>query len=116
MKGCRTERCAFAYGPLAGKPVIISGDGTNPWTLARSEDLASPFTNLLGNGKALGEIFHITGDKGFAWNDIYHAIARGLGVKARAEGQTGSSGTPTLTHRPAPARDMLKKAPSPKRQ
>ena len=63
---------------LAGKPVIICGDGTNPWTLTRSEDLAVPFTNLLGNSKALGEVFHITGDKGFTWNNIYHAIAKGL--------------------------------------
>ena len=33
--------------------------------------------------QGIGEIFHITGDKGFAWNDIYHAIARGLGVEAK---------------------------------
>ncbi len=72
-----------AHRMLAGKPVIICGDGTNPWTLTRSEDLAAPFTNLLGNSKALGEVFHITGDKGFTWNDIYHAIAKGLGVEVK---------------------------------
>jgi nucleoside-diphosphate-sugar epimerase len=68
---------------LAGKPVIVAGDGTTPWTLTRSEDLAVPFTKLLGNGNALGEIFHITGDKGFTWNEIYKAIASGLGVEAK---------------------------------
>jgi nucleoside-diphosphate-sugar epimerase len=72
-----------AHRMLAGKPVIVAGDGTTPWTLTRSEDLAVPFTNLLGNKKALGEIFHITGDKGFTWNEIYAAIARGLRVEAK---------------------------------
>jgi nucleoside-diphosphate-sugar epimerase len=72
-----------AYRMLAGKPVIVVGDGTTPWTLTRSEDFAVPFSNLLGNEKALGEIFHITGDKGFTWNDIYEGIARGLGVEAK---------------------------------
>src|SRR5262245_9383384 len=72
-----------AHRMLAGKPVIVVGDGTTPWTLTRSEDLAVPFNNLLGNKKALGEIFHITGDKGFTWNEIYEGIARGLGVEAK---------------------------------
>jgi len=68
---------------LAGKPVIVAGDGATPWTLTRSEDFAVPFQGLLGNRKALGEIFHITGDKGFTWDDIYKGIARGLGVEAK---------------------------------
>ena len=68
---------------LAGKPVLVAGDGTTPWTLTRSADFAAPFTGLLGNRKALGEIFHITGDKGFTWDAIYKAIARGLGVEAK---------------------------------
>jgi nucleoside-diphosphate-sugar epimerase len=72
-----------AHRMLAGKPVIVAGDGTTPWTLTRSEDFAVPFTKLLGNKKAIGEIFHITGDKGFTWDAIYKAIAKGLGVEAR---------------------------------
>jgi nucleoside-diphosphate-sugar epimerase len=68
---------------LAGKPVLVAGDGATPWTLTRSEDFAVPFTGLLGNKKALGEIFHITGDKGFTWDEIYRAIAKGLGVEAK---------------------------------
>jgi nucleoside-diphosphate-sugar epimerase len=73
----------IAHRMLAGKPVIVAGDGTAPWTLTRSEDFAVPFTGLLGNKKALGEIFHITGDKGFTWDAIYKTIARGLGVEAK---------------------------------
>ena len=36
------EGDVVAHRMLAGKPVIVCGDGTNPWTLTRSEDLAVP--------------------------------------------------------------------------
>ena len=67
---------------LAGQPVIVAGDGTTPWTLTRSRDLAVPFVNLFGNKAALGETFHITSDRGYSWDQIYRAIAAGLGVEA----------------------------------
>ena len=35
---------------------------------------------LLGNARALNDDFHITTDRGFTWNQIHDAIARGLGV------------------------------------
>ncbi len=66
---------------LAGKPVLVAGDGTSPWTLTRSADFAKPFVGLFGKPGALGEIFHITADRGHTWNDIYMAIGRGLGVE-----------------------------------
>lgn len=72
-----------AHRMLAGKPVLVAGDGTTPWTLTRSEDFAAPFTGLFGKSAALGEIFHITGDRGFTWNEIYGALARGLGVEPK---------------------------------
>jgi nucleoside-diphosphate-sugar epimerase len=67
---------------LRGRPVLICGDGTTPWTLTRSIDLAAPFIRLFGNSRALGEDFHITSDRGYLWNDIYATIAEKLGVKA----------------------------------
>lgn len=68
---------------LAGKPVIVAGDGNTPWTLTRSEDFARPFVRLFGNKAALGEDFHITGDVGFTWDAIYLSIGKGLGVTPR---------------------------------
>jgi nucleoside-diphosphate-sugar epimerase len=68
---------------LEGKPVLVAGDGTAPWTLTRSADFAVPFTGLLGNDRARNEIFHITGDRGFMWDAIYRAIGRGLGAEPR---------------------------------
>jgi nucleoside-diphosphate-sugar epimerase len=77
------EGDSVAYRMLAGKPVLVAGDGTTIWTLTRSEDFAKPFVKLFGNPGALREDFHITGDVGFTWDAIYQTIAAGLGVEAR---------------------------------
>jgi nucleoside-diphosphate-sugar epimerase len=76
------EGDALAHRLLAGKPVIVAGDGATPWTLTRCADFAVPFVRLFGNSAALGETFHITSDNAYTWNDITNAIATGLGVKA----------------------------------
>src|SRR5690606_12318769 len=68
-----------------GRPLLVSGDGTTPWTLTRSEDFAVPFTALLGNAAALGDIFHVTGDRGFTWDQISRGIANGLGAEANID-------------------------------
>ena len=67
---------------IAGKPVIVSGDGTSLWTLTRAVDFAVPFVRLFGNAKALGEDFQITNDRAFTWDQIHTAIGRGFGVEA----------------------------------
>ncbi len=67
---------------IAGKPVIVAGDGSSLWTLTRSVDVARPRVRLVGAANALGEDFHITTDRGYNWNEIHDAIARGFGVKA----------------------------------
>jgi len=73
----------FAQRLLDGKPVIVAGDGSSPWTLTRSIDLARPFVGLFGKREALGTDFHITSDRGYTWDDIYATIAEGFGVVAR---------------------------------
>ena len=67
---------------IAGKPVIVTGDGSSLWTLTRSIDVAEPLVRLFGNRKALNDDFHITTDRGYTWNQIHEAIARGFGVEA----------------------------------
>lgn len=66
---------------MTGKPILVCGDGMGPWTLTRPVDFAVPFVGLFGKSDALGEAFHITSDRGYAWNDIYRTIAAGLGVE-----------------------------------
>lgn len=76
------EGDSVAHRMLAGKPVIVCGDGTTPWTLTRSEDFAKPFIGLFGKSAALNDTFHITSDRGHTWDEIYSAIARGMGTEA----------------------------------
>jgi len=68
---------------LAGKPVIVPGDGTSLWTLTHHEDFARAFVPLLGHARTLGEAIHITSDDVLTWNYIADALAAALGVTAR---------------------------------
>ena len=69
---------------LDGKPVIIHGDGTSLWTLTFNRDFAVGYTGLMGDSRAVGEAFQITGDETLTWNRIYETIADALGVELRA--------------------------------
>jgi len=67
---------------LAGKPVLIHGDGSALWTVTHAEDFAAAFVRLFGQPTALGEAFHITSDEWLTWRQISDATARALGVDA----------------------------------
>jgi nucleoside-diphosphate-sugar epimerase len=66
---------------LAGKPVIVLGDGTSLWTLTHHRDFAKGFVGLLGNSRAIGEAVHITSDEWLSWNQIFELVAHAAGVK-----------------------------------
>src|SRR5271166_4785487 len=68
---------------LAGKPVIVHGDGTSLWTITHHDDFARAFVPLLGHPRTLGEAIHITSDDVLTWNQIAEALAAALGVTAR---------------------------------
>ncbi len=68
---------------LDGKEVVVPGDGQSIWTLTHNSDFAKGFVGLLGNSRALGEAFHITSDELQTWDNVHHAIADALGVKAK---------------------------------
>jgi nucleoside-diphosphate-sugar epimerase len=68
---------------LAGKPVIVHGDGTSLWTLTHHEDFARAFVPLLAHPRTLGEAVQITSDDVLTWNQIAEALAAALGVSAR---------------------------------
>ena len=77
--GCYT----LADRLLKGKPIIVHGDGSSLWVNTHAEDFAKGFLGLLGNGKAIGQAFHITSDEVLSWNQIYQTIAEVLGVEAK---------------------------------
>lgn len=64
---------------LREKPIIITGDGTNLWTVTWADDFADGFIGLMGNPHALGEAVHITSDEALSWNMIHQTVADILG-------------------------------------
>jgi nucleoside-diphosphate-sugar epimerase len=66
-----------------GSEVIVPGDGTSLWTLTHADDFAQGLVGLLGNPRALGEVFHITSDDVYTWDQIYSIIGAALGVEPR---------------------------------
>ncbi len=65
---------------MEGKPVLVQGDGSSLWTLTWNEDFARGFIGLLGNPKAIGEVFQIMSDEQLTWNQVYQSVANALGV------------------------------------
>lgn len=67
-----------------GKKTVIHGDGTSLWVLTHNKDFATGFLGIIGNEKAIGEAYHITGDELLTWNQIYELMAKELNVELNA--------------------------------
>ncbi|WP_375389994.1 NAD-dependent epimerase/dehydratase family protein [uncultured Amnibacterium sp.] len=65
----------------AGKPVVVHGDGTTPWTLTHADDFAVGFVGLLGRPAALGSAYTITGESAPTWNQVYTWLGHAAGVE-----------------------------------
>ncbi|MFA6504921.1 MAG: SDR family oxidoreductase [Treponemataceae bacterium] len=79
----------IAWRMLAGKEIVVPGDGQSLWTLTHASDFAKGLVGLLGNPSALGEAFHITSDEALTWDTIHSTIGAAFGV------------TPKLVHIPS---------------
>jgi nucleoside-diphosphate-sugar epimerase len=66
-----------------GEEIPVHGDGTSLWTLTHAEDFAQGLVGLLGNPRAIGETFNITGSDVYTWDQIYTIVAEALGVRPR---------------------------------
>lgn len=67
---------------VQGKEIPVHGDGTSLWTLTHAEDFAQGLVGLLGNPRTIGEVFNITGEDVYTWDQIYTIVADALGVEA----------------------------------
>jgi nucleoside-diphosphate-sugar epimerase len=66
-----------------GLPIIIPGDGQACFTITHTEDFAAGLAGLMGNYRALGHAFHITGDEALTWNCYLEQLGRITGREAR---------------------------------
>lgn len=68
---------------LAGREIVVHGDGQSIWTLTHARDFAAGLVGLLGHPGALREAVHITGEEALTWDAIHRTVARALGVEPR---------------------------------
>lgn len=66
-----------------GAEIAVHGDGTSLWTVTHADDLAQGLVGLIGNPRAVGEVFHITSDDVYNWDQIYTIVAEALGVESK---------------------------------
>ena len=63
-----------------GKPVIQHGDGNSLWVVCHIDDVARTFVNAIGNEKAYGKAYHVTGEEWLTWNRYLEIIAEAMGA------------------------------------
>jgi nucleoside-diphosphate-sugar epimerase len=68
---------------LRGEEIPVHGDGTSLWTLTHAEDFAQGLIGLLGNPRAIGETFNITGSDVYTWDQIYTIVGAAFGVRPK---------------------------------
>lgn len=68
---------------VRGAEIPVHGDGTSLWTLTHSEDFAQGLVGLLGNPRTIGEVFNITGEDVYTWDQIYTIAANAFGVRPK---------------------------------
>jgi nucleoside-diphosphate-sugar epimerase len=81
-----------------GKPLVMFGDGQNPWQFTFTPDLAKAYAGVLGNPKTYGQAYHATNDELSRWEDLYLEFGRLTGVE------------PKIIHIPSEA--LMKAAPN----
>ncbi|XP_057539771.1 chloroplast stem-loop binding protein of 41 kDa b, chloroplastic [Amaranthus tricolor] len=86
-------RPVYIYGPLnynpveewffhrlkAGRPIPIPGSGIQITSLGHVKDLATAFVQVLGNDKASGQVYNITGEKYVTFDGLARACAKAGG-------------------------------------
>ncbi|MDB5800623.1 MAG: hypothetical protein JWL63_1562 [Rhodocyclales bacterium] len=76
-----------AYGIVdrirKGKPLLMFGDGNNPWSFTFAPDLAKAFAGAVGNRKTYGQHYHATSEWRTVWNDVYLEFGKILGREVK---------------------------------
>ena len=65
------------------KPIVVFGDGTNPWTWTFAPDLAKAYAGVVSRTICYGETYHATSDDHHVWDDLYTEFGKCVGEKPR---------------------------------
>ncbi|MDF2962801.1 MAG: nucleoside-diphosphate-sugar epimerase [Paenibacillus sp.] len=64
-----------------GKPLVMFGDGTTPWSFTFAPDLAKAFVGAVGNQQTYGKTYHATSEEVRVWNDLYLEFGKIIGIE-----------------------------------
>lgn len=78
--GMLRQNCNILHRIRAGKPLVMLGEGTLPWSFTFAGDLAKGYILCCGNEKTYNEAFHITNTEMVLWEDLYRAIGEAAGI------------------------------------
>jgi nucleoside-diphosphate-sugar epimerase len=62
-----------------GKPVLITGDGENLWSLCHSDDAGVAYAAAVGRTRCLGQTYILTGTRYLTWRAYHESVAAALG-------------------------------------
>jgi len=62
-----------------GKPLVVNGDGTAPWTFTFAPDMALAFSGSVGNPKTYGQSYQAASEELHVWQDLYVEFGKILG-------------------------------------
>jgi nucleoside-diphosphate-sugar epimerase len=66
-----------------GKPLVMFGDGTTPWSFTFTPDLAKAFVGSVGNKRTYGQTYHATSEEIRIWQDLYLEFGNILGLEPK---------------------------------
>jgi nucleoside-diphosphate-sugar epimerase len=65
-----------------GKPIIILGNGTSLWVATHRDDVGPAFAGAVGNPRAFGRAYNVTGEEWMTWEQYYGTVAEVMGAPA----------------------------------
>jgi nucleoside-diphosphate-sugar epimerase len=65
------------------KPIVVFGDGTNPWAWTFAPDLAKAYGAVLCRPACFGQAYHAVSDDRHIWDDLYLEFGRSIGEEPR---------------------------------
>ncbi len=64
-----------------GKPLVMFGDGSTPWSFTFTPDLAKAFVGVVGNPQTFGQAYHACSEERCRWEDLYLEFGKVLGIE-----------------------------------
>ncbi|MCL2016715.1 MAG: NAD-dependent epimerase/dehydratase family protein [Defluviitaleaceae bacterium] len=65
------------------KPVIVFGDGTNPWEFTFAPDIAKAYAGVVCREHCFGQIYHATSGDVRIWDDLYLEFGKIIGIEPK---------------------------------